>query len=117
VPVGDPETATFQWGLRSVVNGGLRYTPGDSEASKDAGFYVPNQALTFSESIGTYFRIDARVAFRKNLEKTAYMISLDVQNATGRSNVRDQIFEPGSGELKNRFQAGLIPVFSFQLDF
>lgn len=108
---------TFQAGARGVLNGGLRYTPGDPVLSMAAGEFVPLAGATFSESVGTYSRIDLRLAYRWNRPKTAYILSLDVQNVTNRRNVRDQVFDPGFGRLTNRFQSGLVPVISFQVDF
>ncbi|MEO1449378.1 MAG: TonB-dependent receptor [Bacteroidota bacterium] len=114
-PVG--EGNTFQAGMRGVLNGGLRYTPGNPALSRAAGMFVPQAGATFSESVGVYARIDLRVAYRWNRPKTAYILSLDVQNTTNRINVRDQVFDPGSGKLVIRGQSGLVPVISFQVDF
>jgi len=108
---------TLQLGARSVLNGGLRFTPGDEAASKAAGEFVEQPGQAFALGVGTYYRIDFRIAYRKNLKKTAYILSLDVQNVTNRMNVRDQIYDPGFNRLQNRFQSGLVPVFSFQIDF
>lgn len=108
---------TLQLGARSVLNGGLRFTPGDEEASRTAGEFVEQEGEAFSQGVGTYYRIDLRIAYRKNLKKVAYIFSLDVQNAINRRNVRDQIYDPGFNRLQNRYQSGLIPVFSFQIDF
>lgn len=108
---------TLQLGARSVLNGGLRYTPGDEELSRAAGEFVEQAGQAYALGVGTYYRIDLRVSYRKNLQKIAYILSLDVQNAINRRNVRDQIYDPGFNKLINRYQSGLIPVFSFQIDF
>lgn len=108
---------SIQLGARTVLNGGLRYTPGDEVQSREAQEFVAKSGAAFTEGVGEYFRIDLRAAYRKNLKKSAYTISLDVQNATNRRNVRDQIYDPGYNQLVNRFQSGLIPVISFQIDF
>lgn len=108
---------SLQLGARSVLNGGLRFTPGDEAASKLQGEFVEQPGQAFALGVGTYYRIDFRIAYRKNLKKTAYILSLDVQNVTNRRNVRDQIYDPGFNRLQNRFQSGLVPVFSFQIDF
>ena len=107
----------IQLGARTVYNGGLKYTPGDEALSKEAGEFVPQEGAAFSENVGKYFRIDLRAAYRKSLPKVAYILSLDIQNATNRKNVRDQIYDPGYNQLTNRFQSGLVPVLSFQIDF
>ena len=108
---------SLQLGARTVLNGGLRFTPGDEVLSRAAGEFIAKQGSAYTEGVGEYFRVDLRVAYRKNLEKSAYILSLDVQNVTNRRNVRDQIYDPGFNRLQNRFQSGLIPVISFQIDF
>lgn len=111
------EGGSLQLGARTVLNGGLRYTPGDEVLSQEAGEFVAKEGIAFTEGVGEYFRIDLRVAYRKNLKKSAYTLSLDLQNATNRENVRDQIYDPGFNKLINRYQSGLIPVISFQIDW
>lgn len=107
----------FQIGGRVIYGGGLRYTPGDPTLSARVGDYVPDDSRTYEEQVPDYFRIDARLAFRKSLKKIAYTLSFDAQNVTNRENVRDEIYDPGLNALTFRFQSGLIPVFSFQVDF
>ncbi|MEL6671833.1 MAG: TonB-dependent receptor [Bacteroidota bacterium] len=107
----------FQLGGRVVLNGGLKYTPGDEALSQKAGKFVALQGAAYTENLGTYFRIDSRIAYRKDLKKSAYIISLDVQNVTNRFNPRDQIYDPGYNRLQIREQSGLTPVLAFQIDF
>ena len=61
----------FQLGGRMVYNGGLKYTPGDEAQSKLLGEFVPQEGAAFTENVGAYFRIDTRIAYRKNLPKSA----------------------------------------------
>ncbi|MCB0854227.1 MAG: TonB-dependent receptor, partial [Bacteroidetes bacterium] len=107
----------LELGTRVVTTGGLRYTPGDSELSKAAGEYVELPGAAFTEKIGSYFRIDARVAYRIEKAKTSYRLSIDVQNATNHKNNKDVIWDEGFNDFVTRLQSGLIPVFSFQIDF
>ncbi len=107
----------LQLSFRNILKGGLRYTPGDLEASRLAREYVPNESLSYSEKVADYWRIDLRVAYRKDRPKFAWTLALDVQNATNRQNVRDEIFDPIEEKFIFRNQAGLIPVISYQLDF
>ena len=108
---------TWQFGSRLVYNGGLRYTPGDPELSAAANELVTRAEDAYTELAGSYFRIDLRAAYRFNRPKTAYIISLDVQNVTNNLNVRDQVYDQGADRLRFRYQSGLIPVISFQVDF
>lgn len=107
----------LQFGIKSFISGGLRYTPPDEAASIAAGIYVPDQSRYFEEAANTYFRLDGRVAYRKNHKKLSYTISLDIQNATNAKNVRFFIYDRRNVEFIPRYQSGLLPVISFQLDF
>ncbi|MEM9983503.1 MAG: TonB-dependent receptor, partial [Bacteroidota bacterium] len=70
-------------------------------------------------SVGTYFRPDLRVAFRKNNRRSAYWLALDIQNFINRVN-RDA-FEYDYNEQtliwENRAQAALTPLITFWIDF
>jgi hypothetical protein len=110
----------LQLGIKSFISGGVRYNPGDLDASKTAGVFVPAAPLDndiYSEQGDTYFRLDARIAYRKDHKKLSYTISLDVQNCTNTKNVRYKIYDRINNELINRPQSGLLPVLAFQLDF
>lgn len=107
----------LQFGLKTFVSGGLRYTPADEAASIAANIYVPDQNRYFEEAANTYFRLDGRVAYRKDHKKLSYTISLDVQNITNTQNVRFFIYDRSTVEFIPRYQSGLLPVISFQLDF
>lgn len=104
-------------GARLVANGGLRYTPGDVEASTAAGEFVGQEDKAYSELLGNYFRTDARIAYRLNAAKSSWIFSIDVQNVTNQYNVKDQVFDEGLGDMIFRPQSGLIPVFSMMVDF
>jgi len=108
---------TLQLGTRIVMSGGFKYTPADVAASQAANALVIDTERINEAQIPAYFRIDARVAYRKNLPKVAYTVALDVQNASSRRNVRDQIYDPTIQNIGFSYQSGLVPVISFQLDF
>ncbi|MGH1339826.1 MAG: TonB-dependent receptor [Aureispira sp.] len=107
----------LQFGLKTFVSGGLRYTPPDEAASIAAGIYVPDQNLYFAEAANTYFRLDGRIAYRKNHKKLSYTISFDIQNATNAQNVRFFVYDRSNVAFIPRYQSGLLPVINFQLDF
>jgi hypothetical protein len=106
----------LQIGAKTFVSGGLRYTPADIAASRAAGMYVPDQERIFGAAASTYFRLDTRIAYRKNHKKLSYTIAIDVQNITNTQNVRFFIYDRKNTAVVPRYQAGLLPVLSFQLD-
>ncbi|MFK7795846.1 MAG: carboxypeptidase-like regulatory domain-containing protein [Aureispira sp.] len=106
----------LQIGAKSFISGGLRYTPADEAASRAASMYVPDQERIFGAAASPYFRIDARIAYRKNHKKLSYTIAIDVQNVTNNQNVRFFIYDRRNATVVPRYQAGLLPILSFQLD-
>ena len=66
-----------------------------------------------------YFRPDLRIAYRKNKEKYAWSLSLDIQNAIARRNIDaiNRTFDPDLGGWVFRKQSTLTPVLSYQIDF
>lgn len=107
----------LQLGLRLIYAGGLRYTPADSLASIAANEFIPDLNQIYAKQAPAYFRIDGRIAYRKNFKKVTYWLALDVQNATNRRNVRSEIYDPLEQKIKYAYQSGIVPVLSFQLDF
>ncbi len=118
----------LQLSTRAFLNGGLRYSPADLAASTDAGFFIPDQQLAFSERVGTYFRVDGKVSYRVNKAGKVkpdgevgrgrnWQVYLEVQNVLNRLNRREPLWDPFLRELVFRDQAGLIPNIGFQIDF
>ena len=116
--VGDG--GSFQAGIRFLFNGGLRITPLDENATDIREYQAPeDESRSFEEQIPTYFRPDLRLAYRKNAAKTAWNISLDVQNVMARRNIDglNRVFDPELREWVYRQQSSLVPILSFQIDF
>jgi len=107
----------LQIGLKALFAGGIRYTPADIPASVAAGVYVEDDNSPYSESANFYFRLDTRIAYRKDHKKLSYTIAIDLQNTTNMRNVRNMAWDRQEQGLIPRYQAGFLPVLSFQLDF
>lgn len=107
----------FGVNLRAIYSGGLRDTPIDLDASiaKGEGVYLENQA--YEEKNPNYFRADLRFSLTKNKPKSTRTWSLDIQNASNRKNVYGEYFEPMTSEIKTSYQAPLIPVLSYRVEF
>ncbi|UZD21131.1 TonB-dependent receptor [Algoriphagus halophytocola] len=107
----------FGVNLRVIYSGGLRDTPFDLDASiaKGEGVYLENQAYEMKNP--NYFRADLRLSLTKNKPKSTRIWALDIQNASNRKNVYGQYFEPMSNEIKTSYQAPLIPILSYRVEF
>lgn len=103
--------------LKSVLVGGFRYTPIDLEASIANGETRLKDDQTFAEQNPYYYRLDARISLKRNYKKLTSTVALDLQNATNRRNVGGQYFDQNTGEIKYWYQAPLIPVLSYKLEF
>ena len=107
----------LQVGIKTLLSGGLRYTPADVNASVAAGIFVPDESLYYSEAGEIYFRLDTRFAYRKDHKNLSYTIALDIQNVTNSKNIRYMDWDRQTQNVKPKYQAGLLPVLSFQVDF
>ncbi|WP_425636291.1 TonB-dependent receptor [Algoriphagus yeomjeoni] len=107
----------FGINLRTIYSGGLRDTPIDLAASieKGEGVYIEDQL--YSEKSPNYFRADLRFSLKKNKPKSTRTWALDIQNATNRKNVYGEYFEPMENKIKTSYQAPLIPILSYRVEF
>lgn len=110
--------AVLQVGSRAIFNGGLRYSPADIDQTMKYRIYVPVISETNTLSAPAYFRADGRVSYRVNGLKTTSVFSLDVQNLTNRQNFSKAAFNFETREVVlQRGAGGIVPVFSYQLNF
>ena len=110
---------SLQASFKLLYNAGARITPLLNEATGDAANPPFDFSRPFEGRVNPYFRPDIRVAYRKNREKTAWTLALDIQNIISRRNqdALDRIYDPEKGLWVDRVQSGLTPVLSYQLDF
>lgn len=103
--------------LRAIYSGGLRTTPIDLKQSIEKGEGVYDEKLAYSTQNPAYFRADLRFSLKKNKPKSTRTWALDIQNASNRQNVYGSYFEPMDGEIKISYQAPLIPILSYRVEF
>jgi hypothetical protein len=114
-----PNNAILQAGTKIILNGGGRITPLIAGMTGDGQTPPWDWTQPFNEAVSTYFRPDIRVAYRKNNPKSAWILSLDVQNIIARQNEDniDRVYDPDTQNWINRNQSALTPVLSFQIDW
>lgn len=107
----------FGVNLKSLLVGGLRYTPIDIAASRAAGEAKYDETKNFTEKNPDYFRLDVRISLKRNYRNLTSTLALDLQNATNRKNIGGQEFNKKTGEIMYWYQASLIPILSYKLEF
>ena len=97
--------------------GGRRDHPIDLEASIKEGreVQIPNQYYT--ARMDPYIRFDIGLVFRFNTLKTTHSLHLDIQNLFNRYNVAEQFFDPSVNRVLKFTQNGLIPFFTYRVQF
>lgn len=97
--------------------GGFRNTPIDLPGSLEKGYTVFYEKEAFSLQNPAYFRADLRLSMKWNRRHLTSTLSLDIQNLTNRQNIYGQYFDPLKGRLHNIYQAGIIPVLNYKVEF
>jgi len=107
------------WGINSKVvwRGGYRMSPIDEAAS------IRDQNLQFDETrvnearLPDFFRIDFGTYLRINKTGYAYILSLDIQNATNRPNTIGYEFSEELNRVVSEKGLGLVPILNFRIEF
>jgi len=108
---------TFGVNLKLTSLGSLRESPIDLAASREKGETVRDENRAFEEQMPAYFRLDTGVRLKRNYRSLTTTLGLDLQNATNRQNVFGQYFNEKKGTVEQYYQAPLIPVLSYKLEF
>ena len=108
---------TFGLNLKLTYMGGLRESPVDPEASAREGKTVRDERRAFDERMPDYFRLDAGFKLKRNYAHLTTTLALDVQNATNRQNVFGRYYDTKSNTVKYWYQAPLIPVLRYRVEF
>ena len=103
--------------LRGIYGGGLRTTAILLDESIAKGENVLDNSHAFENQNPAYFRTDLRFSLKRNKEKSTRTWALDIQNATNRKNIYGEYFEPMDEEIKISYQAPLIPILSYRVEF
>jgi outer membrane receptor protein involved in Fe transport len=103
--------------FKATSVGGKYLTPLDLEKSKLAGMAVYDESKAFSERQPDYFRMDAKIAYRKELKKSTLEFAIDFQNVTNHKNVFLQGYNARNNTISTEYQQGFFPVPMFKFTF
>ena len=107
----------LEFGARIIYSEGMRYTPIDQNQSQQTGWPSDISDQAFEAQTPFHYGTDLRIAYRKNTAKRSWKLSLDIQNATNRENVRRPVYDQINQEIRFDPQSSLIPALSYTLDF
>ena len=108
---------TLNVNARVILAGGKREAPIDVTASRNEGYTVRDYTRNFEAKMDDYKRLDLGVSYKKNKSKTAYTISVNVQNVLGIENVYSKFYIPKEDAIFSASQLGIFPNLSYKLDF
>lgn len=108
----------FQCGWKLVYNGGFRITPLAAVQSTTRE-PVEDDSMPYAQKIDPYFRIDGRLALRKDKAKRSWQLALDIQNVSDNKNTDplSRQYDPSVNKWIYNTQSGIVPVLSYQIDF
>ncbi|MBI1182748.1 TonB-dependent receptor [bacterium] len=114
------EHATFGIGTNVTYCGGRRYGNFDLQKSTQQKDVVWQNSGYNQHKYKDYFRLDLRLTYTINLEKTTHEIAFDLLNILNTKNVLSYAWAPGLNANSNfalRQQIGFLPLFYYKLDF
>lgn len=72
---------------------------------------------SYQSNLPTYYRVDIRISYRINKEKTSAIWALDIQNVGNNRNVVYHYYDAFTRKVEAKRQLGLIPVISYKVYF
>lgn len=103
--------------VKVFYTGGLRETPIDQQASIASGNYVVEYDKAYTDKAPAYFRTDIKISLKRNYKNATGTIAFDAQNATNQQNIGGYDYDPKTFEKRPWYQAPLIPILSYKLEF
>ncbi|MEZ4886741.1 MAG: TonB-dependent receptor [Chitinophagales bacterium] len=97
--------------------GGFRDTPIDVATSMAAEKTIYQQTEAFTIQMEDYYKMDLRVAIRRNKASSSRVLALDIQNVSNHENIAFQYFDVQKGEIVTKRQLGIIPILSWRIEF
>jgi len=103
--------------LKSIYTGGFRNTPILLSESINRGYAIYDYTQTNELRNPDYFRLDLRISLKRNYKHITTTLAFDVQNATNRKNVGGQFYNAKTASVKWFYQAPMIPILSYKVEF
>jgi hypothetical protein len=115
--VGKQKQNSIGTNIRTIWRGGYRIVPVNLEASVAQHTEIRMYDLAFETKAPDYFRVDLGISFRKNKPNWSWILSLDIQNLTDRSNIWDEYYNPETECMANIYMVGMVPILNYRIEF
>ena len=103
--------------VRTIWRGGYRSIPLDVDASIKQDKDIRMYDKAFETKAPDYFRVDLGVSYRKNKPTWSWVLSLDIQNVTNRSNVYGEYYSTETKNIEQSYMVGLVPILNYRIEF
>lgn len=84
---------------------------------KEQDHNLPPDLYYYNSQLPSYYRIDLRISYRKNNEKTSVIWAIDIQNLTNTKNISYHAYDVVTRRYEPHYQLGIIPVLSYKIFF
>lgn len=119
---GEKKNTTWSTGFKLTQAGGQRYTPVDTTLSHLTGEIVEKDKERNTLQFRDYFRFDFRIGIKINAKKLTHALTFDLVNILNTKNILSLTYvfdpsQPASNPIKEQYQLGFLPLFSYKIDF
>ena len=115
--VGNYQKNLLGFNSKLIWTGGQRHTPVDLEKTIAIGETIYQYEKTFTLKTRDYFRMDVSVSYRWNRPKATHAFFFDLQNVFDYKNINGYVFDTDKLKMHTVYNAGIIPVFNYRLEF
>lgn len=117
VPLAKDNKLTMVLDLKSVLAGGKRYIPINTELSKQYNVPIYEWDQAFEPQYKEYLRVDARLGIRMNHKRITQEWKIDVQNIFNRQNVLLATYSEIARDVVTEYQIGIFPIVQYKITF
>jgi CarboxypepD_reg-like domain len=103
--------------IKLIYSGGYYDNPIDLVKSEAEATTWKDERLAFTDKMPDYFRADIGLSLKRNYPKWTSRVSIDIQNVSNRKNVFNKYYNPELNKVQYSYQAPLIPILSYRVQF
>ncbi len=107
----------FGLNMKCFMRGGNRIPPIDHEQSRLEQEVIYDYSRIYEDRLPDFFRNDLGCYLRINRKHLSYIITLDIQNITGRQNTIGYAYSRATQDVVPEEGMGLLPILNFRMEF